>query len=825
MKKILFLFVFVMLSISVFAQSDKIHPNLQKILDSDETVRVIVQFTENPGDEHRNILANNNCAAGYAPRHLDLIVADCPGNSLFGLSQAGKVQFIWEDEILSPALDHSAVQINATIVWTNGYNGSGTIVSIIDSGVNISHPAFANQFIQEIDFTTENSTGDFCDHGTHTATVVASINDTYKGIAHGAKFFNAKAGKKGGASGCQFSSTDIMEAIDWSITNNAQVITMSLGGLVSNCSSSITANYVNQTVIEDNIPIIIAAGNSGPGNQSIWSPACAENSIAVGAVDDNNNIASFSSRGPVVESIIRVKPDVVAPGVGIFTAHNDGVQWDAKDGTSMAAPHAAGIVALMLQAKPGLNQKQIKEILKNTSTDLGYDENTQGEGLVNASAAVDLALNTTPEVFPDSSGLIAYYTSTDSYKPKHRDVFANDTFSAEKTALSIAESSGLSSDLVWVKVVSSPVDNETVMVTLDNQSDINVQVQAYDIFGNVKELTPDAGGFSERRFDATYEQNSGRAIIVYAKNDAVPAYEIWNGRGYSVSGVLENSSSCTANVTWIVAASKPNSNEIAVAYQDADGNYCAQVWNGTAWGNTKSLGNDSGTNSQKFDIAYEQFSGHALAVFETSTEGVIGYCQWDGSNWCSTISTLSDRGKQNDWVKLASQRGSDRILLGAVQFAQSDRDVDAIEWNGIAFGIWKQIDGLVEHTSGVNRMLDVAYIGTSGKGMVVYVDDDADVPSYATCASAVDCFAGTWSSVSTTTSASNNCGEAANLDYVGLSEDPQSDKVLLYAISQISHYKCAQIYDGTSWGSWNSNLGSGSASLDGEDVAAAYDII
>ncbi len=811
MKKIFFLILIAILSFSVSA--GKIHPNLEKFLDKDESISVIVQFEEKPGDEHRNILSNAGCISGYVARHMNLIVADCPGRSLQGLSQANKVQFIWEDEFLSTTLDVSAPQISAPDAWNLGYNGSGINVALIDTGVNSSLPAFGDRIVLEKDFTTDGFTHDICDHGTHTASVLVSQNSTYRGIAHGANMFNAKAGTVvPPSSQCGFSTSKIIEAIDWSVVNGAHVIAIIAGSPIGNCSFSTIANYINETSPKDDIAIMLPAGNGGPSNGSIWTPGCSENGITVGAVDDNNVIASFSSRGPVIEEITRMKPDVVAPGVGIISAHQTG-GFDSKDGTSLSTPHAAGIAVLLLQANPGLSFKQVKDVIKNSSKDLGYAENIQGKGLVNATAAIDLALNTTPDDF--SGALFYYLASLEPEKPKVRNILSDNTFSSETPLLSL----GSDADAIWVRAVESPVRNETAIVTQDDLSSINVQIRKYQGPRNLKKLTNNTGGNAERRFDVAYE-SSGRAIVVYGNNTAVPAYEIWDGFNYVASGTLA-SDDCAGTVTWVELSANPAFSEVVAVYQDSNGNYCGQVWNGSSWGNVKKFDTDAGTSTQKFDVAHESSSGHALAVFESATAGRLGYCEWAGSSWCSSITLLADRGGQNDWVKLASQGSSDRILVGVFQ-PSPDKDVEAIEWNGTAFGTWKQVDNSVENTAGTDRIVDVAYIGTSGKGMFVYLDNDAAVPSYTTCASASDCFAGTWAAVATTTSSSNNCGEQSLLDYIGLVPDPLSDKLLLYGITQGNHTKCTQFYDG-GWGAWNSNVSSGSAASNAEDITAVFD--
>jgi len=916
---------------------EKIHSRLKENLDSADFVDVVVQFDKKPTQTLRKELEKNGCHVKYSARRMNLVSAECPVNKLGDMSNSNDIKFIWEDEILYPTLDFSAAQIYADDAWALGYNGSGVNVSVLDTGINTSHPAFAGRVILEKDFTSDNNTIDVCGHGTAVASVAASVNNTYKGIAHGAGFFNAKTGLN---SICGHSSTAVMNAIDWSIENGAQVISMSTGSYTPvGCDGSITANYINQTVIEDNIPIIIAVGNNGPTEGTVAIPGCAENAITVGMVNDGNEIVSTSSRGPAHYEDNRTwtKPDVVAPGSLIYTADVNGGTFAPRTGTSFATPHVSGVVALMFQANPYLGQADVKSILHNTSIDLGYDNNTQGHGLVNASAAVALALTlnltppiyppvlvlsktdtpdpvvegqqitysliinntgngsafnvtaidsypagvifhssvpspssgnnvfslgtvsnntvatvnitvnvtvdvlqngtvlnnsfvvdfahangtnysltasttTTVETLPDYPGLLAYYASSAADKPKVRNITSSSSLMSQQELLSL----GSGADAVWISMAESPVKSQNIIVALDDDNDTNVQI--FDKLGanNLKELTTNSGGNAEKRMDVAYD-SQGRAMIVYANNSALPAYEIWNGTAYVGGGTL-SSSSCTSNATWIVLSQKPNASEIIAVYQDSSGRYCGQVWNGSEWGSVKLFGNDSGISTQKFDVVYEQSSGQALVMFETSVSGVLGYCAWNGS-WCSNISTLSDRGSQNDWVKLDSQRGSDRIILGVFQDAESDLDV--LEWDGSTFGVWKTIDSSVEGAG--NRIMDVAYAGTSGKAMVVYDDHNVDVPSYAACANASACFAGTWSSATNTTNTSNNCGEAVDLDYIGLVPDPASNTVLLYAESQTSHFKCAQFFDGSSWGSWQSSLGSGSASLSAEDMAAVFD--
>lgn len=1027
----------------------KLHKNLQRLSDSDEKISVIVQFDDKPSKAQRKWLKDNGCEEVYVAKRMNLVSVTCSGKKLGSLASDDAVDFIWEDEILTPALDFSAGQIGATAAWASGYNGTGVNVSIIDTGINTSHPALAGKVILEHDFSPEGTTDDVCDHGTRVASVVASIDETYKGVAHGASLFNAKAGRILSTGQCGLSFTDIMEAMDWSVDNGAQVISLSAGGVVSNCSTSVTANYVDTLVEEKNIPFVIIAGNSGPGSQSIWTPGCARKAITIGAVGDINDLAEFSSRGPVVGNESWSKPDLVAPGVDIFAASGGGSGFSEVDGTSVAAPHVAGVIALMFQANPYLDYLQVKSILKDTATPLpGWTENDVGAGVVNATKAVNAALNasaplplivvtkldsadpiiegsqlnytiiinntgtgiahnitlteaypqglvfhssspvpssgnnvfslgtllgkrfttvnitlnvslgipngtllnnsvnvsyedlngsqyvaqgselttvlggaaistqitdtpdpviegqqlvytltvnntgispahnvtiietypsqvsfnasspnasqgnnvfelgtldsgasasvvitvdvakwlvngtilsnsyvvsfvdsggehnvsnhalTTVETLPEFDGVFTYYTSAATDKPQSRNISGTVLLAQESLP-------SLGANAVWIRAAASPVKNEQVLVFLDDVSDVNVQVKNRFGVTAMKELTDNTGGSTERRVDVAFD-GFGKAMIVYANNSAQPAFELWNGSAFVASGLLQ-SSSCTDNAAWIELAAKPGSSEIIAMYTDTSGRYCAQVWDGSSWGNVKFFGQDSGIATQKFDVAYEQSSGHALAVYESSTTGKLAFCEWTGS-WCESGTLLEDRGSQNDWVRLAAQPGSNRIMVGIMQ--KGNDDVEAVEWNGSAFGTWKLIDSGIEGAG--DRMMDVAYLGTSGQAMMVWAETNKKVPWYATCANAADCFAGTWSQGTNTTDTANNCGENSDIDYVALAEKPGTNVVLMYALSQSSHYKCAQVYDG-SWGSWQSNLGSGSASLSAEGIAAVFD--
>ena len=160
--------------------------------------------------------------------------------------------------------------------------------------------------------------------------------------------------------------------------------------------TSILDNATNNIVANGTV-VVVAAGNEGElGLRTIDSPASASGAIAVGATGYMEDyIAWFSSRGPVGWGINeKIKPDVVAPGVGIYSTWLDG-DYEILSGTSMATPHVSGVIALMLQANSSLTPQEIKEILMKTSVDLGKvgKDNTYGAGRISAWNAVSNVTN------------------------------------------------------------------------------------------------------------------------------------------------------------------------------------------------------------------------------------------------------------------------------------------------------------------------------------------------------------------------------------------------------------------------------------------------
>lgn len=299
-------------------------------------------------------------------------------------------------------------KINATQVWGEyGITGENVVVGIMDTGVDGSHEALKHNYRGKdsnhesswIDLSGDgyDTPGDGHGHGTHVAgTAVGGGEGEPIGVAPGAEWIAAKIFKDSGST----TTSAIHEAFQWFMApggdpaNAPHVVNNSWGN-----SNTYNLEFYDdvQAWISAGIFPLFAAGNDGPGAQTIGSPASFVDSFAVGATDRYDQIASFSSRGPVYwenedgEMVSHIKPDVSAPGHEIYSAWPDGT-YNTISGTSMATPHVAGAIALLLSADQDLNIDEVADVLKNTTrkeAHMGELPNTQyGEGIVNIYQAV-----------------------------------------------------------------------------------------------------------------------------------------------------------------------------------------------------------------------------------------------------------------------------------------------------------------------------------------------------------------------------------------------------------------------------------------------------
>ncbi len=320
--------------------------------------------------------------------------------------------------------------INAHLLWAMGITGQGRLVMGIDTGVHLNHPALSHKWRGNhvphnrawFDPNTGSPTPTDCDgHGSHTVGTMVGRSLTTAdtvGVAIDAEWIAAKTI-------CSSPHTsNSIAAFQWAMnpdgnpaTTNDMPDVISCSWWDPNISNECTSIYKTtlDAVEAAGIAVVFSAGNSGPNASTITRPKNINtnevNIFATGAIDgaqwlggNNNPIASFSSRGPSTcggTGSLLIKPEVVAPGVSVRSSGTS-TGYNSLSGTSMAAPHVAGAVALLKQFAPNLTGKQILEALYHTARDLGTagEDNTYGKGLIDVYAAF-MSLGTPDSIPPD----------------------------------------------------------------------------------------------------------------------------------------------------------------------------------------------------------------------------------------------------------------------------------------------------------------------------------------------------------------------------------------------------------------------------------------
>lgn len=292
--------------------------------------------------------------------------------------------------------------VNAPESWQAGYTGSGIIVAVIDTGVDFSHPDLAGQqwvnmgeiagngidddgngYIDDVSgwdfYYGDDAPIDANGHGTHVAGTIAALRNGYgaTGIAYNARIMAIQALSDSGSG----SSRKVADGIRYAVDNGAHIINLSIGGVMN--------SYIEAALryaAEHNVLVIASAGNdaaSEPGYPGAYSATFA-NVLAVGAHDSSNNFASFSNRMGTSGAV-----QVDAPGVKIYSTHLNG-GYAFKNGTSMAAPHVAGLAALALSANRGLSASDLRALIIETANRTIHGSDALGG--VNAAELVSFAL-------------------------------------------------------------------------------------------------------------------------------------------------------------------------------------------------------------------------------------------------------------------------------------------------------------------------------------------------------------------------------------------------------------------------------------------------
>jgi serine protease AprX len=293
--------------------------------------------------------------------------------------------------------------VDAPSLWARGIRGQGAVVASLDSGVDGRHPDLAGNWRGGSNswfdpHAQHSAPADVSGHGTQVMGVMVggSVSGTHIGVAPDAKWIAAKIFDDTGAT----SESAVHRAMQWLLDPDGNPATDDAPDVVNNSwdiSAEDTCNSVFQPDIDAlraaDIAVVFSAGNYGPSPSTSASPANTTHVVSVGAIDDQQHVAAFSSRGPSACDG-ELFPKLVAPGDGVLTtdlSFGGTPSYVLVAGTSFASPHVAAAIALMRSASPLSSVDQIEAALTATASDIaaaGRDQDS-GYGLINLPRALD----------------------------------------------------------------------------------------------------------------------------------------------------------------------------------------------------------------------------------------------------------------------------------------------------------------------------------------------------------------------------------------------------------------------------------------------------
>ncbi|MEV6155790.1 S8 family serine peptidase [Nonomuraea sp. NPDC052129] len=375
-----------------------------------KAIPLIITYSGNPGAKAAEPLPGTE-----RTRTLDIIhgaavtVRATESGKLWSALQPGAtlksgISKIWLDRRVKASLDQSVPLIGAPTAWQKGFDGAGTKVAVLDTGIDAGHPDFAGRILATENFSTTPDTTDVVGHGTHVASTIAgsgaASDGKYRGVAPAASLLVGKVLDDDGYGELSW----LIAGMEWASAQGADVVNMSLGVCCGDGTDP-TSQAVNELTKKYGTLFVAAAGNEGEP-QTVSVPAAADKALAVGAVDKvtGTTLAPFSSIGPRLDDAA-VKPNIVAPGVNIVAARsgtsgqpsipgND--RYTSFSGTSMATPHVAGAAAVLAQQHPDWDADELSAALVSTST-----RNAEHNWFEEGGGRLDLGRAVTQSVFAD----------------------------------------------------------------------------------------------------------------------------------------------------------------------------------------------------------------------------------------------------------------------------------------------------------------------------------------------------------------------------------------------------------------------------------------
>lgn len=440
---------------------------------------------------------------------------------------------IEEDALAAATLAESSPLIGASTAWSSGYNGSGQVVAVLDTGVDKTHPFLSGKVVSEACYSsnvpaysastvcpggvTESTAsgsgvncGANCDHGTHVAGIVAGSGASFSGVARGANLIAVQVFSRfnsttecGGAASCVMSySSDQIKGLErvYALRGTYSIasVNMSIGGGRYYSQSTCDVEKVSFKAAVDNlraagIATVISSGNNGYID-SMSSPGCVSSAISVGSTWDVAGLsASFSSCSEASSTVNKVACysnsvsflNLLAPGSAINSSI-PGAGYSAYNGTSMAAPQVAGAWAVLKQASPSLSVSSALSILTITGVSVSDYRNAIVKERIDVSAAltalgaggsvVQFASSTYTVTEGGTITLIVQRsgntsgTSTVSYVTSGQTATAGVDFTASSGTLTFTAGQTTKTIHVPTTADTSPESNETFQVQLNSPS-------------------------------------------------------------------------------------------------------------------------------------------------------------------------------------------------------------------------------------------------------------------------------------------------------------------------------------------------------------------
>lgn len=454
-------------------------------------------------------------------------------------------------------------QIHVPELHRIGLSGAGVLITILDTGFFIDHPAFqhilnSNRLVATWDFINGDEDVDDGDdnqraHGTSVFSVVGGFVDSVLvGCAYGAEFALAKTEIK--SEEIEIEEDHWVAGLEWGEGLGTDIVSSSLGYTDWYTYEDMDGNTAVTTIAADlavsrGVVVVNAVGNE---RNKWWhyliAPADGDSVIAVGAVDSEGNLTDFSSAGPTYDG--RIKPDVLARGLGTYCATLDG--YGSLPGTSFATPLVAGVCALLLEAHPDWSPVQVGEALRNSASRAGDPDTLFGYGIVNAAKAsgFDYLVVSPPELSFEAS-----FGDTQSQRTLLEITNWQEHglgWEAQTTAhwISVFPESDITSSLVWVTVNPSYLKAGTNVdaITISADSAINLFQQvlvSFTLHPGVQVLAfPNP--FTDSLTVIVEEQNplnrvkitvftaAGELVYRFPERDAETTYqETWDGTNES----------------------------------------------------------------------------------------------------------------------------------------------------------------------------------------------------------------------------------------------------------------------------------------------------